>query len=117
MPNLLVLFESASGYSLLEAVEGGDLAALKTEVQGAVTDLARFSKIVKLHAFQPFSTAENALANINDISEGIVNDDLRVRRRGERERARTDRAPPTRPVFICLTPALLTFYSADFFAR
>ena len=84
MPNLLVLFESASGYSLLEAVEGGDLAALKAEVQGAVTDLARFSKIVKLHAFQPFSTAENALANINDISEGIVNDDLRVRGRGTR---------------------------------
>ena len=78
MPSLLVLFESASGYALLEAVEGGDLAALKAEVQAAVTDLARFSKMVKLKAFQPFSTAENALTNINDVSEGIVNDDLRA---------------------------------------
>ena len=49
---LYVLYESASGYSLFEVVESGDLAALKTEVQNSVTDLARFSKIVKLKAFQ-----------------------------------------------------------------
>lgn len=52
MPQLVVLFESASGYALLEVVESGDLAALKAEVQAAVTDLARFSKMVKLKAFQ-----------------------------------------------------------------
>lgn len=74
---LYILFESASGYGLFEAVESSDLAVLKSEVQNAVTDLSRFSKIVKLKAFQPFRTAENALMNINDISEGIVNEDLK----------------------------------------
>ena len=51
MPQLLVLFESASGYALLEVAEGGDAASLKADVQAAVTDLARFSKMVKLRAF------------------------------------------------------------------
>jgi len=73
-----VLFESASGYALLEVVEGGDAASLKADVQAAVTDLARFSKMVKLKAFSPFTSAENALTNINDVSEGIVNEDLRA---------------------------------------
>jgi len=52
MPALYCLFESASGYALLEAVESSDLSSLKAEVQTAVTDLARFSKMVKLKAFQ-----------------------------------------------------------------
>ncbi len=52
MPALYCLFESASGYALLEAVESADLSSLKAEVQAAVTDLARFSKMVKLKAFQ-----------------------------------------------------------------
>ena len=129
MPALYCLFESASGYALLEAVETADLSSLKAEVQAAVTDLARFSKMVKLKAFQvraragsaapppphrrcaappnpyspshcpalppraratpsgppaapsapqPFTTAENALTNINDVSEGIVNGDLKA---------------------------------------
>ena len=51
MPQLLVLFESASGYALLEVVEGGDAASMKADVQAAVTDLSRFSKMVKLKAF------------------------------------------------------------------
>jgi nucleolar protein 56 len=52
MPQLLVLFESASGYALLEVVEGGDAASLKADVQAAVTELSRFSKMVKLKAFK-----------------------------------------------------------------
>jgi nucleolar protein 56 len=46
------LFESASGYALFDVVEVEEVAALKAEVQASVTDLARFSKIVKLKAFQ-----------------------------------------------------------------
>lgn len=34
-------------------------------------------QIVKLKAFEPFATAEAALHNINDISEGILPEDLR----------------------------------------
>lgn len=76
MPGQYVLYESASGYALFEVVEAEEISALKPEVQAAVTDLARFSNIVKLKAFHPFSSAENALANANDISEGIVTSDL-----------------------------------------
>lgn len=42
------------------------------EVQQAQTDLARFGKLVKLVAFNPFKSAANALDNINCVSEGIV---------------------------------------------
>lgn len=46
------MFESASGYGLFEIVEAEEISALKAEVQASVTDLSRFSKIVKLKAFQ-----------------------------------------------------------------
>lgn len=52
MPQQLVLFESASGYSIFEVVEAEEIGALKAQVQEAVTDQAKFSKIVKLKAFQ-----------------------------------------------------------------
>lgn len=44
--------------------------------QASIGELSRFSKLVKLRAFQPFTSAENALQNINDVSEGILNGDL-----------------------------------------
>ena len=43
-----------------------------------MTDLAKFGKIVKLKAFLPFKNAADALENINDISEGLVNPTLRT---------------------------------------
>lgn len=43
---------------------------LSSQVQSSVTDLSKFSKIVKLKAFQPFESAANALENANNISEG-----------------------------------------------
>jgi hypothetical protein len=52
--------------------------ARNPRAQASIADLARFSKLVKLKAFQPFHSAENALQNINDISEGILNGDLCV---------------------------------------
>jgi len=44
----------------------------------SVLELARFSRLVKLRAFAPFTSAENALSNINDISEGVMSADLRT---------------------------------------
>jgi hypothetical protein len=35
-----------------------------------VTDFKRFSRIVHLKAFVPFTSSENALENINDVAEG-----------------------------------------------
>jgi hypothetical protein len=69
-----ILFECAAGYALFELV-GFDKVGAK-EVQSSVTDLGRFSKYVKLTAFQPFESAEDALANINSISEGILDESL-----------------------------------------
>ena len=51
---------------------------LITQVQAGMTDLSRFQRIVKMVAFSPFLTAEDALENINAISEHELSDDLRV---------------------------------------
>ena len=40
--------------------------------QAAVGDLAKFGKICKIKAFVPFRSAQDALENINSISEGLV---------------------------------------------
>ncbi|CAN0529048.1 unnamed protein product, partial [Ectocarpus sp. 12 AP-2014] len=67
----------ASGYALLEVIEAEEVGSLLEEVQQAVLDPQRFCRTVKLKGFQPFTTAENALENVNAISEQIVTDDLK----------------------------------------
>ncbi|KAL8140864.1 hypothetical protein V2J09_006885 [Rumex salicifolius] len=72
-----LLFESSSGYALLQA-HGVDEIGQNTEaVRNSVTDLNRFGKVVKLEAFQPFESAVDALNQINAISEGIMTEQLR----------------------------------------
>lgn len=64
-----LLYESASGYALFELSGGVD------EVQTVAKDsqdLQRFGKVVKLVAFKPFTSAANALEQINGISEAQV---------------------------------------------
>eukprot|EP00466_Bigelowiella_natans_P003463 jgi/Bigna1/53699/estExt_Genewise1Plus.C_230045 len=65
-----ILFESASGYGLFEMIQSEDIGSSLDEVRKSVLELNRFSKIVKLKAFMPFTSAENALENINAITEG-----------------------------------------------
>ncbi len=60
-------------------VEGGGedgIATMLPQVQEAVTDFGRFGGMCHLKAFTPFASAEDALANINDVSEGICNETL-----------------------------------------
>lgn len=76
--SFFVLYESASGYALMEVVEAEEVGSLLEEVQQAVLDPQRFCRTVKLKGFQPFTTAENALENVNAISEQMVTDDLKV---------------------------------------
>ncbi|XP_073525577.1 LOW QUALITY PROTEIN: uncharacterized protein [Phyllobates terribilis] len=72
-----LLYESSSGYALLQA-HGIDEIGQNTEaVRNSVTDLNRFGKVVKLEAFKPFESAVDALNQINAISEGIVTEELR----------------------------------------
>lgn len=62
----------------MEVVEAEEVGSLLDEVQQSVLDPQRFCRTVKLKGFQPFTTAENALENVNAISEQIVTDDLKV---------------------------------------
>ncbi|ETI49601.1 hypothetical protein F441_06602 [Phytophthora nicotianae CJ01A1] len=75
--NNFVLFESASGYAIFEVVENEEIGGLLAEVQASVADVSSFGRIVKLKAFQPFTSAENALENINNVSEGLLSEDLK----------------------------------------
>ena len=75
---LFLLYESATGYALFEVNESEEIAAKDKEAQQTITDLSLFSKICKLKAYLPFKTAEDALENINSISEGIVTDALKT---------------------------------------
>lgn len=45
--------------------------------QNAITDLTLFSRAMKLKAFQPFASAEDALENINAVSEHAMTDSLK----------------------------------------
>lgn len=65
-------YECASGYALFERTESEEIGAHLDKVQQCVTDLKRFSKIIKLKAFRPFRSAEEALDNIQHISEGAT---------------------------------------------
>ena len=75
-----VLLETAMGYLLFERKESDEIGATLPEVQAAVKDYGKFSLVLKLKAQFFFRTAEEALANINDISEGIVTPSLKVHR-------------------------------------
>jgi len=55
-----------------------EVGMLQPEVEESVTDLSRFNAIVKLVAFSPFKSGANALDNINNISEGVIHEDLRL---------------------------------------
>jgi len=77
MGSRFLLFESASGYALFERTPSEDIAQEMSEVQKSMEDFGRFSKIIKLKSFLPFTSAEAALENINAVSEGVLPETLR----------------------------------------
>jgi nucleolar protein 56 len=76
--SFFILFESSSGYALFSVTEQEDISSLSYEQQSALTDFSRLQKTMQLVAFHPFESAENALENINAITEHEMTDDLRV---------------------------------------
>eukprot|EP00455_Lapot_gusevi_P046559 TRINITY_DN614_c0_g2_i14.p1 TRINITY_DN614_c0_g2~~TRINITY_DN614_c0_g2_i14.p1 ORF type:complete len:580 (+),score=298.81 TRINITY_DN614_c0_g2_i14:75-1814(+) len=74
---LYLLYEHASGYALFERKESEQITAMTPEIQQAQTEYSRFSKMVHMKAFVPFTSAEAALQNMNDVSEGVLNDTLK----------------------------------------
>ena len=74
---LYVLFESASGYGVFEVVESDEIGKLLPKVQASIEDRSKFSEFVKLKGFLPFTSPEDALANMMAVSEGQVEDALK----------------------------------------
>lgn len=77
MSQLYLLFESASGYCLFCKEEFDETGGKLGKIQKAIGDLERFSKMVKLSAYQPFTTAEEALDNIMAITQNKVTSTLK----------------------------------------
>jgi len=77
MSQLFLLYESAAGYALFEKLQSEEIVEQTDAFQQSIQDFGRFSRIVKLVSFLAFNSAENALSNINDVSEGVLNDTLR----------------------------------------
>ncbi|EKX41268.1 hypothetical protein GUITHDRAFT_74893 [Guillardia theta CCMP2712] len=75
--SLFVLYESASGFALFEQTESDEIGQFLEEMQDAMADISRMSKVIKLKAFMPFKSAEEALTAANDLSEGILNEYLK----------------------------------------
>jgi nucleolar protein 56 len=76
--NFYLLFESSSGFSLFQVLENEEIGNLTVEVQISMMDFSKFQKMVKMIGFHPFDTAENALENMNAITEHELTDELKV---------------------------------------
>ena len=73
---LYTLLESAAGYALFEVVAFEEIGSLLEGSMDTVTDLKRFGRALKLKAFLPFETAQQALENANAISEHAMSEAL-----------------------------------------
>lgn len=74
----MLLQECAAGYGLFEVVAFEEIGTLLEGTMNTVSDLARFSRAVKLKAFYPFESALEALENINAISEHAMTHTLKT---------------------------------------
>lgn len=74
---LFILYETASGYCLFEKDEYDETGGSLSKVQKAISSLERFTKMVTLVAYQPFTTAEEALENIQTIAGAKVPNTLK----------------------------------------
>jgi len=73
----MVLYEHATGYGLFRVKEFEEIAMLESAVEESVTDISAFNAVVSFQAFNPFKNAEDALSNINAVSEGLCTDQLK----------------------------------------
>merc|ERR1711990_1182542 len=69
MGGVYILFESASGYGLFQCSGVDEMSLAAAAVQDSLGEVARLSKVVSLEAFKPFTSAAEALEQINALSE------------------------------------------------
>lgn len=74
--SIYLLFESAAGFALFTKKELEDVGETEAEVQEAILDYKKFKQSVALHAWAPFTNAEEALEQVNAISGGVSTDFL-----------------------------------------
>ena len=67
---LFILFETAAGYALFEKEEFDEVGTELDQAQKAITSFDKFALLLKLKAYQPFKTTDEALENINAIING-----------------------------------------------
>jgi nucleolar protein 56 len=65
------LFEHAVGFALFQVKEFDEMAMLAPRVEQNVLDLGKFNSLVKTVAIFPFKNSQNALENMNCITEGL----------------------------------------------
>ncbi|XP_063866882.1 nucleolar protein 56-like [Scylla paramamosain] len=75
---LFVVFEHASGYGLFSVREFEEVGAFLPQVEEAVTQAAKFQQVVKLVGYRAFTSAAQALENINAVSEGLLTEELKA---------------------------------------
>jgi nucleolar protein 56 len=76
MTAMYLLYESAAGYALFLKKEAEEVAETEEEVQASITDYKKFSKTCSLHAWTPFTNAEEALEQVNAVSAGTATESL-----------------------------------------
>jgi len=76
MGELLLLFESAAGYAILKRSEAEEIAEMDEQVQEQINDPKLFGKMVTLVAFHPFTTAEEALEEMDAVAAAEPTDAL-----------------------------------------
>eukprot|EP01133_Synstelium_polycarpum_P007997 gene7997-9392_t len=69
-----ILFETSTGFSVF-SLQGTDQIQ-NAQTQKSMADFEKFSKCAKMIGTLPFTSAAEALENINSISEGILTDSL-----------------------------------------
>lgn len=75
---LFIVFEHASGYGLFGVQEFEEVGAFLPQVEEAVTQVSKFMQVVKLVGFRAFTSAAQALENINAVSEGLLTEELKA---------------------------------------
>ncbi|KAF2175066.1 Nop-domain-containing protein [Zopfia rhizophila CBS 207.26] len=74
-----LLHENPVGYAVFKVVAQADTIGNRLkEVQASAQELDKFGKMVELVGLAPFQGTQQALQEINDISEGILSDFLRA---------------------------------------
>eukprot|EP01061_Rhynchopus_euleeides_P040524 TRINITY_DN697_c0_g3_i1.p2 TRINITY_DN697_c0_g3~~TRINITY_DN697_c0_g3_i1.p2 ORF type:complete len:486 (+),score=266.49 TRINITY_DN697_c0_g3_i1:74-1531(+) len=69
---LYVLFETAAGYGLFLKEEGEEIGAQDVKIQKSWQDYGLFKRVMSFVSFAPFRDSEQALEDINALSEGQV---------------------------------------------